>query len=86
MHYQELKQYLEKFEENGRTLHRCTICGKSSNDRSNMRKHVENIHFPGSYLYSCDLCAETFSTKNKLNHHKYKHHNTQFSTFFNVNQ
>ena len=56
---------------------KCVLCGKFSKDRSNMRKHVENIHFPNSYIYHCKYCAETFGTRNSLNLHISKQHNKQ---------
>ena len=49
--------------------HKCTMCGKTSKDRGNLRKHVENIHFPGTFNYRCKYCFENFSTRNSLNIH-----------------
>jgi len=53
---------------------KCTLCCKTGTDRSNLKKHVENIHFPGTLSYSCKYCNETFLTRNNLNHHISKHH------------
>ena len=53
---------------------KCTLCGKTGTDRSNLKKHVENIHFPGTLNYSCKYCSEIFITRNNLNHHISKHH------------
>lgn len=60
--------------ESGIKLFQCTVCGKESNDKSNLRKHVENIHFPGSFEYSCKHCSETCTTRNLLNIHISKMH------------
>jgi len=53
---------------------KCTLCSKTGTDRSNLKKHVENIHFPGTLSYSCKYCSETFLTRNSLNHHISKNH------------
>ena len=58
----------------GKIIQICILCGKSSTDRSNMRKHVENIHFPGHYQYSCQSCDEVFDGRNKLYLHISRRH------------
>jgi len=68
-------EYIIKDPSTGPKSHKCTLCGKVGNDRGNLRKHVENIHFPGSFSYSCKYCAETFTTRNNLNMHISKNHN-----------
>ena len=50
-------------------MYSCTLCGKQTKDRSNMKKHIENIHFPGSFSYQCKYCDKVFTTRNNLNHH-----------------
>jgi len=72
-----LYSYLAKEEVDGVTFHRCVLCGKSTRDRGNMRKHVENIHFPNSYQYNCKYCAAMFGTRNQLNMHISKLHSQQ---------
>ena len=52
----------------------CTMCGKEAVKKSNLRKHIENIHFPGSYSYSCKYCSQICTTKNQLNQHISKLH------------
>ena len=47
----------------------CSLCGKQSKDKGNLRKHVENIHFPGTLTYTCKYCSQTFTSRNHLNHH-----------------
>ena len=48
---------------------RCSICGKTGTSRSNLRMHVENMHFAGSFTHECKYCSEEFDTKTKLNNH-----------------
>ena len=52
----------------------CTMCGKEAVKKSNLQKHVENIHFPGSYSYSCKYCSQICTTKNQLNQHISRFH------------
>jgi len=68
----QLYDYIEKAPECGLRGHRCTICGKTGNDRGNLRKHVENVHFPGIFSYQCRHCppdSAVFPTRTKLNNH-----------------
>ena len=70
----QLYEYIVKAPEAGLKAHRCTLCGQTGNDRSNLRKHVENIHFPGAFSYTCKYCppemaAKTFPTRTKLQNH-----------------
>ena len=65
----DLSCYIEKYAEGGTKALYCKLCGKVSNDRSNLRKHVENIHFPDSFLHFCKYCQESFKTKNMLYMH-----------------
>ena len=71
---QSLYGYLRKETVDGIVYHKCVLCGKSTRDRGNMRKHVENIHFPNSFQYPCKYCEETFGTRNQLNIHISKLH------------
>jgi len=68
----QLYDYIEKAPECGPRGHRCTLCGKTGNDRGNLRKHIENVHFPGTFSYQCRHCptpAAIFPTRTKLNNH-----------------
>jgi len=71
-------EYIVKDPSSGPKSHKCTLCGKVGNDRGNLRKHVENIHFPGSFSYGCKYCTETFTTRNNLNMHISKTHRNVF--------
>jgi len=51
---------------------RCTICMKTSTNRTYMRRHVE-IHMDG-LSYECNLCKNTFRNKNLLCNHKQRAH------------
>jgi hypothetical protein len=64
-----LYEYIVRDPVSGPRSHKCTLCGKTSTDRSNLRKHVESIHFPGIYSYDCKYCHEIFTTRNFLNLH-----------------
>jgi len=72
-----LSTYLVKDDSLGPKGLRCTLCGKTGTDRSNLKKHIENIHFPGIISYTCKYCSEVFLTRNNLNHHISKHHKGQ---------
>ena len=65
----QLYEYIVKEPEGGPHCNKCTICGKVGNDRSNLRKHVENAHFNGVFSYECKYCHSIFGTRTKLNHH-----------------
>ena len=64
-----LYQYIVTNPEMGPNTHSCSICGKTGSSRSNLRMHIENIHFAGSFTHQCKFCEMTFSTRNLL----YKH-------------
>ena len=68
------KQLYDYIVKDGPGLHRCSLCGKTSSDRNNLRKHVENIHFLGAFSYLCKYCNETYTTRNLLNLHISKIH------------
>ena len=75
----QLYDYIEKAPECGPRGHRCTLCGKTGNDRGNLRKHIENVHFPGTFSYQCRHCpppAAIFPTRTKLNNHMSAMHKT----------
>jgi len=69
--------YIEKDPASGPKSHRCTICGKTGNDRSNLRRHVESVHFPQSFQYDCKYCGKVFNAKNSLYVHISTHHRDQ---------
>ena len=67
-------QYIEKIsKEDGGSLFKCKICGKTALDKSNLKRHVENIHLHDSYIYTCVVCGESFGKKSLWNVHMLKH-------------
>ena len=47
----------------------CTLCGKQSQYKFNMKKHAE-IHMDGDF--SCNECGKRFKTSAIFNNHKYR--------------
>ena len=69
--------YIEKDPASGPKSHRCTICGKTGNDRSNLRRHVESVHFPESFQFDCKYCGKVYNAKNSLYVHISTYHRDQ---------
>ena len=59
-----LDRFDDYIETLGARMFRCSLCGKVSSAKSNLKTHVESKHFPGSFVYTCKFCGETFSTRN----------------------
>ena len=55
-------------------IYMCNFCGKSRNDFSAMKAHMEAMHFPSYSGYTCDLCNKLCKTKHALNCHKSRYH------------
>ena len=72
----QLYDYIVKDPASGPNANKCVLCGKTGNDRSNLRKHVENVHFNGVFTYQCKYCLLNFGTRTKLNHHVTAKHPT----------
>ena len=47
----------------------CTICSKCRPKRTEVRNHIESIHFPDSFCYQCISCSKSFRSKNALKVH-----------------
>jgi len=73
----QLNDYMAKYPDGGPKAHICKLCGKVCSDKSNIRKHVENIHFPGVFVHTCKHCNQTFNTRNLLYMHISKVHKNQ---------
>ena len=52
----------------------CQICGKSNNQKNNIKNHIEAVHFPDQFTYNCHLCNKSFVGKNSLAVHRSKFH------------
>ena len=66
--------------------YRCSLCGKTSKQKQNVWKHVENSHYPGTFSYPCKHCPLILSTMVKLNSHtSHKHNETMKSRDGNKN-
>ena len=51
----------------------CTICGKISNAKTNMQRHVRGVH-TGKKNLKCYLCKSSFTTQNvRQIHYRRKH-------------
>ena len=58
-----------------RGKHFCLKCPKFSHkSRSNVRNHVEALHFLGMFAYSCQICGQSIGSKNALNTHMSRIH------------
>ena len=66
-----LNDYITKDFQDGRSVHKCTICGKcsSSKARQILQNHVESVHFPNLFTYTCKFCGRKYNSKNSLNVH-----------------
>jgi len=56
-------------------LFRCRSCGKSSKDKTNMKRHIET-HIDG-LSYSCQMCDKTFRTSQAFHTHTGREHNNK---------
>ena len=59
---------------NGLPTYRCVVCGKETQHRGDLKKHIEANHLEGVSV-PCNLCEKTFRSRNSLTVHKYNHHN-----------
>ena len=71
----DLLRYVRESYEGDRRVHMCTLCSKFSHTaRSNVRNHVESVHFPNTFSYPCALCDKSFPTKQSVQTHKSRTH------------
>ncbi|KAG7170082.1 Zinc finger protein 234-like 1, partial [Homarus americanus] len=52
----------------------CPYCGKVIRHRSNLRKHIADMHSGIYYQFRCIVCAKVFRTKNSMLTHTYRQH------------
>ena len=63
---------------NGKQLYKCTLCGKESEHKTNIKNHIEAKHLEGISI-PCDLCEKTFRSRNSLANHKHVYHKHNLS-------
>jgi len=69
---EKVNEYLERCSDGS---YRCTVCGKTKNNRNaaqNLRNHIQT-HLEG-LSFSCDLCQRNFTSLWNLEQHNYKTH------------
>jgi len=70
----DLQDYITKVTNFEGTKFTCTLCGKQNNQKGNLMKHVESVHFPNSFSHQCKYCDQIFYAKNNLYVHVSKFH------------
>ena len=62
----------------------CVMCNNFSHmSKSNVRNHVESIHFPDTFSYSCSLCTSIFKTRQELYRHRSQNHRNVMAKYQN---
>ena len=62
-----------KKNEKGKTIFRCTVCGKEAAYSNDIKKHIEANHLEGVSI-PCNLCEKIFRSRNALAQHKHYTH------------
>ena len=70
-----LEDYIKRDQETG--LFICNICGKTNRQKTNIKNHLEGVHFHGQFVYECSYCGKRFNGKNSLSVHVHKFHPSQ---------
>jgi len=52
----------------------CNFCGRTRNDITAMKLHMEAYHFPSFEGHTCDICNKHCKTKHALSCHKSRYH------------
>jgi len=62
----------------------CNFCGRTRNDITAMKLHMEAYHFPSFEGHTCDICNKHCKTKHALSCHKSRYHKswTHISDFW----
>jgi len=72
----DLQDYIMRVNDFGSDRFSCTLCGKENNQKGNLVRHVESVHFPNKFTHQCKYCDQTFSAKSSLyTHISNKHKN-----------
>jgi len=56
------------------TGYSCNFCGRTRNDITAMKLHMEAYHFPSYEGHTCDVCNKHCKTKHALSCHKSRYH------------
>ena len=51
----------------------CTVCGKTTRDKTNVRQHIEANHIEGA-THPCKLCGKISRSRNGLTNHALIYH------------
>ena len=60
-------KFTQKSSQENNTMFRCTECEYSTRDKSNLKKHVRNVHL--TMKYNCDFCAKKFNNVDLFQNH-----------------
>ena len=53
-------------------MHKCSLCGYSSNKEFNVQRHINRVHNIDRTIHSCDECGKRFKTFGRFEIHKLK--------------
>ena len=67
-------QHFKEFTSEGERLYLCDLCSYRSNDRSNMKKHVNFKHNENCPKFQCSMCTLQVKAKQQLKGHYMKVH------------
>ena len=71
---EELLEKIAGMTEKVNGIYRCTVCQKSSKDRTNLGKHIES-HIDGITL-TCEFCSKKFRSRESVRKHRCVHKKT----------
>ena len=73
-----VKYIRQSVNELGQSVFECSLCGFNTLlSKRNVLNHVESKHFNGRFTYTCEYCYREHTTKNALDKHVSRHHNTK---------
>ena len=63
----------EKFAvKNGPGSFSCSLCTKHAAQLTDIKRHIESIHFPNTFTYACPFCSKQLGSNNAYLVHKKK--------------
>ena len=69
--WSQMKKHMAESAEGGFV---CLICGKYIRQRSNAKRHFEDVHNEGNNSYYCPSCDKSYKGKNSFRSHMYRSH------------